>query len=210
MSTAATALVHAPERTLVERSRAVIGFALLAPFAIAGVLHAPIGESQPWLKLTLDGLGWASFVIGGALRIWSTLYIGGRKGTQLVTTGPYSITRNPLYLGIFFLVLSVAFFLGSPLLAIGLLLATTVYLRVTVASEERRLAARQGLAFREYCARVPRFWPRWSKFQAGERLEIDVRCLNFEARRALRWCAIPLACELVRLVESLPGWPRLF
>jgi protein-S-isoprenylcysteine O-methyltransferase Ste14 len=201
---------YVPERTLLERARAVIGIAILAPFAIAGLLHVPLGESQPWLKFALDALGWAAFVAGGGLRIWATLYIGGRKGKQLVTTGPYSITRNPLYLGIFFLVLSVAFFLGSPLMAIGLLLATAAYLRATVASEERRLAARLGAEFREYCARVPRFWPRGGRFQAGEQLEIDVRCLKFEAQRALRWCAIPLVCELVRLVESLPGWPRLF
>ena len=211
MSSISVAPAHATgQRNFAERGRAVIGIAILAPFAVAGLFHTPLGEGRPWLQLALDSLGWASFVAGASLRIWATLYIGGHKGKQLVTEGPYSICRNPLYLGIFFLVLSVAFFLGSPLLAIGVSFALTAYLWTTVASEERRLAERQGETFRQYCEQVPRFWPRWRLLHAGDKLEVDLRSLRLEAFRALRWCAIPLACELVRLIERQPGWPRWF
>jgi len=199
-----------PSRTFAERGRAVIGIAILAPFAIAGLFHTPLGEGRPWLQLALDALGWSSFVAGAGLRIWATLYIGGHKGKDLITEGPYSICRNPLYLGVFFLVVSVAFFLGSPLMAFGLAIALVVYLGATVGSEERRLASRQGDAFEQYCQRVPRFWPRWSLYHAGEKLEVDLRSLRLEVFRALRWCAIPLACEVVRLIIRQPDWPRLF
>ncbi len=30
-------------------------------------------------------------------RLWCTLYIGGRKSAVIVSDGPYSIVRNPLY-----------------------------------------------------------------------------------------------------------------
>ena len=199
-----------PPRSFAERGRAVIGIAILAPFAIAGLFHTPLGEGHPWLQLALDALGWASFVAGAGLRIWATLYIGGHKGKDLITEGPYSICRNPLYLGVFFLVLSVAFFLGSPLMTLGIVLALLVYLRATVASEERRLASRQGDAFDQYCQRVPRFWPGWRLYHAGEKLEVDLRSLRLEVFRAVRWCAIPLACEVVRIVIRQPDWPRLF
>lgn len=199
-----------PKRTIFERGRAVIGILILVPFALLGALHAPWGATQPWLKIVLDTAGWLCFFAGAGLRFWATLYIGGHKGKTLVDDGPYSMTRNPLYLGIFFLVLSIAFFLGSPLIAVGTLVSTFVYIRLVIVSEERRLLSRWGQSFQEYCDRVPRFWPRWRLFRASPSVEVDLRTLKLEGYRALRWGLIPIACELVRLLEAQPVWPHLW
>ncbi|TGS89835.1 isoprenylcysteine carboxylmethyltransferase family protein, partial [bacterium M00.F.Ca.ET.177.01.1.1] len=50
----------------------------------------PVHESIEMFGVLLIFLG----IVG---RLWSTLYIGGRKSSEVVTGGPYSITRNPLY-----------------------------------------------------------------------------------------------------------------
>jgi protein-S-isoprenylcysteine O-methyltransferase Ste14 len=82
-----------------------------------------------------------------------------RKDEQLATTGPYAVTRNPLYL-------------GSALLAGGFLVAGNslwaalvvgvyfvVFYYAVIRNEEEDLHRRFGAQFEEYAARVPLFFP---------------------------------------------------
>ncbi|TIL80128.1 MAG: isoprenylcysteine carboxylmethyltransferase family protein, partial [Mesorhizobium sp.] len=50
-----------------------------------------------WVHESIEMLGVLLIFLGVVGRLWSTLYIGGRKSSEVVTGGPYSITRNPLY-----------------------------------------------------------------------------------------------------------------
>jgi protein-S-isoprenylcysteine O-methyltransferase Ste14 len=60
--------------------------------------------NDPWLQ----GIGLALFLLGLALAIWARLYLGRNWGMpmsrkvdpELVTTGPYSSIRHPIYSGI--------------------------------------------------------------------------------------------------------------
>jgi hypothetical protein len=97
-------------------------------------------------------------------RLWCSLYISGHKGDELVTVGPYSLTRNPLY---FFSLLGfsgVGF--ATEMLTLGV--ALTVFFAVVypfiIRREEIELRAKFGAAFEVYGARVPRFFPRFSGY----------------------------------------------
>jgi protein-S-isoprenylcysteine O-methyltransferase Ste14 len=75
---------------------------------------------------------------------------------QLVTTGPYAVSRNPQIVG------AVAFLLGAALLgrSNGALMAAGLYAVIAVTwirLEEDALERRFGLAYRQYRRRVPRF-----------------------------------------------------
>lgn len=48
--------------------------------------------------LVLGLAGWFLIGIAVAGRLWWSLYISGYKDADLVTTGPYSLCRHPLYL----------------------------------------------------------------------------------------------------------------
>ena len=60
--------------------------------------------NNPWLL----GIGLAVFLLGLALAIWARVYLGRNWGMpmsqkvdpELVTTGPYSSIRHPIYTGI--------------------------------------------------------------------------------------------------------------
>lgn len=105
-------------------------------------------------------------LIGAATvgRLWCSLYISGYKATGLVTTGPYSLTRNPLY---FFSSLGfIGVGLATETVTLGLALALVfllVYLPV-IKREEEQLRSKFGAVFDAYCACTPRFLPNLSKF----------------------------------------------
>ncbi len=104
---------------------------------------------------------------GEAVRTWSSGVIV--KTDVLATEGPYAMTRNPLYFGSFLIALGVGWMGGRwwfPVLAAAFFLP--VY-GTLIRKEENRLLERHGDAFREYCRRVPRFWPRlvWPLPRAG-------------------------------------------
>lgn len=82
---------------------------------------------------------------------------------QLVTTGPYAYSRNPMFLGVLFLLLAVALYgrsvTGLALLPIILLIGLE-YIR---AYEEPALRKRFGDEYRQYRRSVPALIPRFKR-----------------------------------------------
>ena len=117
-------------------------------------LAAPTGRS------ILVGL--PVVALGEAIRIWSSGHIG--KDEWLTVDGPYSLSRNPLYLGNFFLGLGVSVMGRSPAILLLFLIGFYFIYKPTIESEEKKLGQKFGADYIAYCNRVPRFFPspwRW-------------------------------------------------
>jgi protein-S-isoprenylcysteine O-methyltransferase Ste14 len=102
-------------------------------------------------------------VVGTAYAIWG-LVLHSIEGWQwartqmyLLRRGPYTLSRNPMYLGELVLWLGWGLFYGSGAVLIGFLLWFAMFNFVIVPQEERALEARFGEAYRAYKARVPRW-----------------------------------------------------
>lgn len=108
-------------------------------------------------------------------RLWCSLYISGHKNTELITAGPYSLSRNPLY---FFSLLGFAGIgFASETFSLGLVLAAAMLVGypAVIRQEEAVLRERFGAAFEAYCARVPRFLPRLSGYVEPETYTVNPR-----------------------------------
>ena len=135
---------------------------------INGWLPAYTDRIDVW-TLGGDGVRWfglALFIAGGVLRMWPVFVLGHRfsglvaiqKGHTLVTTGIYSVVRNPSYLGLLINAIGWALVFRS---VAGVLLAL-LYIPPLVArmrSEEALLHAHFGAEYDAYRARTTRLIP---------------------------------------------------
>ena len=149
------------------------GVLLIAILAV--VVLAVFTGSSLWSDAVHAGFRVAGLVLIGIAivgRGWCSLYIGGRKAAEIVDHGPYSVTRNPLYVFSFIAALGMGLQTGSLVLAgLFLIIAVGVYF-ATVKREEAWLQARFGEVYSEYRRRTPRFWPRFSAWRDLETLQI--------------------------------------
>jgi protein-S-isoprenylcysteine O-methyltransferase Ste14 len=118
-------------------------------------------------------LGWR--LVGGAVFMAAAGFFGapafrafGRAGTTvnpvrideasaLVTSGIYRVTRNPMYVGLAFILLAWAAFLAAPWALIGPVALVAFITRFQIMPEERVLTEKFGDAYRDYCRRVRRW-----------------------------------------------------
>jgi hypothetical protein len=111
--------------------------------------------------------------LGASLRFWAAGFL--RKEASLAVGGPYSYTRNPLYLGT--LIMAVGAFISVGAYALGLVTAIlfTVNYGFVIEHEEEKLPRYFGPAYDTYCTLVPRFIPRFPAAPREELLKINPR-----------------------------------
>lgn len=107
-------------------------------------------------------------ILGFGLTMWTIVVFKSiGKGTpnpkvpptELVISGPYKYSRNPMAFGGFLFLLGEAGIYQSPSLAgLTVLFAVILYLN-TVYVEEPQLRKRFGQPYERYCETVPRFLP---------------------------------------------------
>src|SRR5262245_45884730 len=128
-------------------------------------LVMPIGPGLGSANSVALATGLAFIVIGFALAAWSarafqlvgTSIIAGEPSTALVTSGPYKITRNPIYIGFILVYFGLAIVLTSIWVLVLLIPVLVVLQRGTVEREEAYLEREFGAAYRKYKAQVPRW-----------------------------------------------------
>jgi protein-S-isoprenylcysteine O-methyltransferase Ste14 len=116
-----------------------------------------------WMHPSIRSLwiGGAIALPGSLLRLWAAGHI--EKGRVLTRSGPYAITRNPLYLGSFIMALGIIIGgQGYFLLPLFGIFFAVFYIPVMKA-EEQELFGGYGEQFVEYSKKVPLFFPAFRR-----------------------------------------------
>ncbi|SFO23316.1 Protein-S-isoprenylcysteine O-methyltransferase Ste14 [Mesorhizobium sp. NFR06] len=113
----------------------------------------------------LFGVGWVALF--GVAMLWVTaIRVMMRAKTtldpnaepdHLVTSGPFGITRNPMYLANTLLLIGVAFITGIAWFLLLAFLAAFATQKLAIEKEEKILAAKFGKKYRDYAKRVRRW-----------------------------------------------------
>jgi protein-S-isoprenylcysteine O-methyltransferase Ste14 len=134
----------------------------LAMWGVAAVTPA-LALQNAWLLAlaVVIGVAGIGFSTAGALafRRASTTVNPLRPETAstLVSSGVYRITRNPMYVGLAFGLVSWALFLASAAALAGPLLFMAFIQRFQIVPEERALNLRFGSVYADYCRQVRRW-----------------------------------------------------
>lgn len=133
------------------RLRVHLAYLLIILFAFSAE------PATPWFTA-----GSVMLIFGVLIRAWASGII--KKDDELATGGPYSLCRNPLYVGNFLIGYGFCFINGNPLSFVALTGYFLLIYPFTIRKEERKLARIFSEEFEEYRKKVNRFWPRLSPY----------------------------------------------
>ena len=139
---------------LIALAAIAIGFALEAVWPIA----LPLRDARLFTGIAVFALGFALFAWAvTTFRRAGTNVETRRPSTTVVTTGPYRLTRNPIYLGMMLGIAGVGIASGSVwVIAMALPFLAVIDYGV-IAREERYLEGKFGDSYRGYRERVKRW-----------------------------------------------------
>lgn len=117
-------------------------------------------------SIIISFIGIIIFMIGILLAVWAKFTMQGNWGVpaqhnifiqkKLVTYGPFSRTRNPIYFGLILAFIGFELSIGSVLIVLVVPLFLLIFRSVLV--EERLLEKHFGGKYLEYRKKVPRFF----------------------------------------------------
>ena len=127
-------------------------------------------EPTPWAASPMSDLlfafGWLLAAAALALdfatmrTLWTarTTILPNRRADNLVTSGPFSFSRNPIYLANAMLIIAVGLILGSLWFIVLWPPAAFLTRKLAIEREEKHLEARFGKRFRDYQKHVRRWF----------------------------------------------------
>jgi protein-S-isoprenylcysteine O-methyltransferase Ste14 len=154
-----------------------------------------------------------SIVVGAIFAACGLLVRGAasghlRKDEELTTTGPYAVTRNPLYFGS--ALLATGFIVAGhswwPGLLVGIYFAVFYY--AVIRAEEGDLRKKFGPAFEAYAARVPPLLPSFIRGRAAAPL------VENSASNSFSWARYRRNREYQAFIGTIAGigvvWLRMW
>lgn len=153
--------------------------------------------------------GAAVAVFGQLIQTWSGSHI--HKDMKLTVSGPYCYTRNPMYIGRFFLMLGMVMMTWNAYIVVAFVILFAIYAHLRVQREEPRLRELFAADYQHYCSEVRRWLPKLKAYSKAEPRRASWACVR-ENHEDIHFAAliVILAALFFRILEYPRLWNSLF
>jgi Putative protein-S-isoprenylcysteine methyltransferase len=167
------------------------------------LISRPMLPEDGILHEIIETTGLALLIIAVMGRLWSILYIGSKKNQELVTLGPYSMTRNPLYFFSLTGLLGIGFVYGSLAFTAIVLVSALIVFQYTALREADFLMAKFSGSYADYASRTPLILPKPSLYATSEEVTFSVRALTKTLRDCLPFLVLYPLIEAVEYLHAI-------
>jgi protein-S-isoprenylcysteine O-methyltransferase Ste14 len=202
-----TAATPASARLITNRPRLTRWLVIAIWPALA--LSSPPASRPEWILEAAESIGVLCLVVCLVGRAWAAIYVAGRKNHELVTAGPYSLVRNPLYLFSFVGVIGIGLISGMATLIVLPAAAFALFYRIVVRREEAYLVRLHGARFADYARTVPRWIPNPFIWRDVPKLEVQPRLIAIHLRDSGLFFLAYVFFETCELLQSYGAIPVL-
>ena len=164
----------------------------------------------PFVATTLFFLGTVLVGIASLGRIWCSVYIAGYKTDHLITQGPYSMCRNPLYFFSLIGALGVGFASECFLIPFLILIGFCAYYPFVIKKEEAELLKLHKIEFESYFRKVPRFIPKISYLMEPEEYITRPVIFRKHTYSALWFIWLLGILKIIEMLHDLKILPTIF
>ena len=170
----------------------------------------PWTDKHPLFTSFLFFIGLLFAAIASLGRLWCSLYIAGWKTKVLITKGPYSMSRNPLYFFSLIGASGVGFATETILIPSVVMILFAIYYPYIIRKEEDKLLARHELQYKNYLESVPRFFPSLSNFTEPQECIVNPIIFRKHIFRAFWFIWIIGILKIIEELHELGMIPVIF
>ncbi len=167
-----------------------------------------VGYDEPFHEL-IEYAGYFLIAICALGRVYSSAFLGGFKNKDLITYGPFSVVRNPLYVFSLIGVLGVSLVSGHLTIVVFLTLFFVVMYHFLIRREEAFLRAEFGEKYEAYTKSTPRLIPKLSLYNAPDEIKVKPRFIVNACCDAIWWFVPFPVFEFIEYLQEADVLPVL-
>jgi protein-S-isoprenylcysteine O-methyltransferase Ste14 len=200
----------APIKPFSQKYRIAVSRIFVVLIVLLILFTGPSWNMGVFAHMTVDLVCFLLVLVATFGRLWALAYISGHKSRDLITVGPYSVVRNPLYLFSFIGAVGIGLFTLNALVILLILAMFGIYYPFVIRGEEERLRDMHGSSLDDYISKVPMFIPRLSLYQDEPSYAIDTRLFRRAFFQVVWFPLIYFFLDVVARLHDSGVLPMLF